>query len=113
MRTGTGLVILSSGTIGYLCSFSYQTRWVMVMQETSGSASRSRQIKSGIVLFLLLQVVIFTLQNTESINVVFLWMQFSLPRAMLLFVFFLVGFLSGLAVCNWKVLIGNKSKIEP
>lgn len=82
------------------------------MLEPSSSASRSRQIKSGIVLFLLLQVVIFTLQNTESINVVFLWMQFTLPRALILFVFFLVGFLTGLAVCNWKILIGNKEKIE-
>lgn len=83
------------------------------MIEPSSTASRSRQIKSGIVLFLLLLVVIFTLQNTESIVVVFLWTQFTLPRALILFVFFLVGFLTGLAVSNWKILIGSKTKVEP
>lgn len=83
------------------------------MPEAASDSSRSRQIRSGIVLFLLLLVVIFTLQNTESMVVVFLWMQFTLPRALILFVFLVVGFLCGLAVCNWKVLVGGPKKIEP
>jgi uncharacterized integral membrane protein len=81
------------------------------MTELSTEASRSRQIKSGIVLFLLLLVVIFTLQNTETMVVVFLWMEFVLPRALVLFVMFLTGFLAGLAVCNWKILLGNRNKV--
>ena len=78
------------------------------MIEPSTEASRSRQIKSGIVLLLLLLAVIFTLQNTETMVVVFLWMEFVLPRALVLFIIFLVGFLSGLAVCNWRILLGNR-----
>lgn len=84
------------------------------MQETDNiETSLSRQVKSGIVLVLLLLVVVFTLQNTESIVVVFLWMQFTLPRALLLFVFLAIGFLAGLAVCNWKILSGRQKKIAP
>ena len=81
------------------------------MIEPSSEASRSRQIKSGIVLLLLLLAVIFTLQNTETMVVVFLWMEFVLPRALVLFIIFLVGFLSGLAVCNWKILLGTRHKV--
>lgn len=80
------------------------------MIEPSTEASRSRQIKSGIVLLLLLLAVIFTLQNTETMVVVFLWMEFVLPRALVLFIIFLVGFLSGLAVCNWRILLGNRNQ---
>ena len=80
------------------------------MIEPSTEASRSRQIKSGIVLLLLLLAVIFTLQNTETMVVVFLWMEFVLPRALVLFIIFLVGFLTGLAVCNWKILLGNRKQ---
>lgn len=83
-----------------------------MMIEPDSESSRSRQIKSAIVLFLLLLVVIFTLQNTESMVVMFLWMQFTLPRALILFVFLVVGFLCGLAVSNWKVLIGGPKKPE-
>ncbi len=82
------------------------------MNEPFSTTSRSSRIKAGVVLFLLLIVVILTLQNTEGIVVVFLWTQFMLPRALLLFLFFLIGFLSGLAVSNWKVLIGHKSNVE-
>ena len=80
------------------------------MIEPSTEASRSRQIKSGIVLLLLLLAVIFTLQNTETMVVVFLWMEFVLPRALVLFIIFLVGFLSGLAVCNWRILLDNRNQ---
>ena len=80
------------------------------MIEPSTEASRSRQIKSGIVLLLLLLAVIFTLQNTETMVVVFLWMEFVLPRALVLFIIFLDGFLSGLAVCNWRILLGNRNQ---
>ena len=80
------------------------------MIEPSTEASRSRQIKSGIVLLLLLLAVIFTLQNTETMVVVFLWMEFVLPRALVLFIIFLVGFLSGLAVCIWRILLGNRNQ---
>lgn len=84
------------------------------MQEPdSMQTNLSRQVKSGIVLFLLLLVVVFTLQNTESIVVVFLWMQFTLPRALILFVFLVIGFLAGLAVCNWKILSARSKKNSP
>ncbi len=84
----------------------------MIEPTTVATSRRSAQIKSGLVLFLLLNVVVFTLQNTESIAVVYLWMQFSMPRALILFLFFVAGFLSGLAVCNWKILIKRKVSSE-
>jgi uncharacterized integral membrane protein len=77
------------------------------MQESSDTNTRSRQIKSGIVLALLFLVLIFALQNSESASVVFLFWELILPRAVIFFVFFLVGFLAGLAVCNWKILKGD------
>ncbi len=62
----------------------------------------SRQLKSGLALFLLSLVLIFALQNSESVSVVFLLWEMNLPRALILFVFFLAGFLLGAAVINLK-----------
>jgi len=64
----------------------------------------STQIKSGMVLLLLCLVIVFALQNSESASVVFLAWEMTLPRALIFFVFFLTGFLSGIAVSNWKKL---------
>lgn len=83
------------------------------MLEPSTDTGRSRQIKAGIILALLFLVLIFTLQNTETMPVVFLWKEFVLPRALVLFLFFVIGFVSGLALNNWKILTGSKTKIEP
>ena len=72
------------------------------MENETYSGDLARQIKAGVVLLLLCLVLVFALQNTETVNVVFLAWGLSLPRALLFFTFFVVGFLAGLAVSNWK-----------
>jgi len=77
------------------------------MVQSSSNENLKRQIRSGAVLLLLLFVLVFALQNTESVSVVFLLWELVLPRALVLLVFFLAGFLSGLAFSNWKKLIST------
>ena len=72
------------------------------MENEAQSGDLARQIKAGIVLLLLCLVLVFGMQNTETVNVAFLGWTLSLPRALLFFFFFVVGFLAGLAVSNWK-----------
>jgi len=67
----------------------------------------SRKIKPAIILLLLCLLMIFTLQNSESVTVAFFLWQMSLPRSMIFFVFFLTGFICGLAINNWKKLVGQ------
>lgn len=74
------------------------------MNKELESSDLSRQLKSGITLFLLCLVMIFALQNSDSVTVVLLFWQMTLPRVLIFFVFFTVGFLCGLAVSNWRKL---------
>lgn len=53
------------------------------------------QLKLGIVLTLLIAVVIFTLQNTELVTIQFLLWNFSLSRALMIFLVFAVGIVIG------------------
>lgn len=74
------------------------------------TTTRSRQVKAGIILTLLLLMLIFALQNSESTTVIFYFWQLNLPKALIFFVFFMIGFLIGLAVCNWKILVSPSKK---
>jgi len=47
------------------------------------------------IIILLLGVVLFTLQNTEQVQVHFLFWQFSASRALMLFIVLAIGFFSG------------------
>jgi uncharacterized integral membrane protein len=47
--------------------------------------------KTGLVVFLLLLVVVFIIQNITSYQVRFLFFQFAVPGAVLVFVAFLLG----------------------
>ena len=51
--------------------------------------------KLSLFMALLLAVVVFTLQNTESISIRFLFWQFSLSRALMLFLVLGIGILLG------------------
>jgi uncharacterized integral membrane protein len=82
------------------------------METKKESSNLSTQIKSGIVLLLLCLVIIFALQNSETVTVVFLWWEQSLPRVLIFFVFFLVGFLCGIAISNWRRLTHKKTPIN-
>jgi len=70
--------------------------------------SLSRKIKSVIILLLLCLLMIFTLQNSERVGVAFLFWDTTLPRSLIFFVFFIVGFLVGIAGNNWKKLIDRE-----
>ncbi len=80
------------------------------MDKEQGPESLLRQVKAGIVLFLLLLVLVFALQNSEIVTLEFLLWQLSLPRALIFFVFFAVGFVCGIAVSNWHTLTKKRRK---
>jgi len=47
-------------------------------------------------------VVIIVLQNTQSVETRILFITLSMPRAVLLFVTLLIGFVLGLVTANWR-----------
>ena len=80
------------------------------MEKHQDSGSTLRQVKAGIVLFLLLLVLVFALQNSETVVLEFLLWDLALPRVLIFFVFFAVGFVCGIAVSNWQTLTRHKNK---
>jgi uncharacterized integral membrane protein len=58
--------------------------------------------KLGLAMALLLGVVIFTLQNTEMISIRFMFWQFSLSRALLLFLVLGIGVLLGFLLGSYR-----------
>lgn len=80
------------------------------MANKQESGALVRQVKAGIVLFLLLLVLIFALQNSETASLEFLIWELALPRALIFFVLFAVGFICGIAVSNWQALTRRKNK---
>jgi len=59
----------------------------------------------GLAMALLLTVVIFTLQNTDMITIHFLFWQFSLSRALMLFLVLGIGVLLGFLLGTYR---GNR-----
>ena len=57
-----------------------------------------RSFKLGAGLFLLLLLVIFTIQNAEALEVNFLFWTLTMRRALLLFIVLVVGVLLGWAL---------------
>jgi putative membrane protein len=58
--------------------------------------------KLSLAMALLLTVVIFTLQNTEMISIQFLFWQFSLSRALMLFLVLGIGVLLGFLLGTYR-----------
>ncbi|MEW6519750.1 MAG: LapA family protein [Thermodesulfobacteriota bacterium] len=56
----------------------------------------------GLAMALLLGVVVFTLQNTEMITIRFLFWQFSLSRALMLFLVLGIGVLLGFLLGTYR-----------
>ena len=74
-----------------------------------------RNMKTKIVIIIVLAVllIIFVLQNTEIVIVNFWFWDLSLPRALLLFVTFAIGLITGLIVPSaQKSSPANKEQIE-
>jgi uncharacterized integral membrane protein len=59
-------------------------------------------VRSTLIIVLVGLVVIFILQNTERLNVEFLFWSFSLRRALLLFIVLLVGIITGYALAAFR-----------
>ena len=66
-----------------------------------------KKFKVIVILIVLLLVLIVILQNTESVKTKFLFKTFELPRAFLLFLTFIFGFIAGLLAV---IRVGGKSK---
>lgn len=66
-------------------------------------------IKMPLVILLLLLVVIFTLQNSEQVNINFLFWHVTLSRALMLFLVLAVGMLAGWIFAT----IGQKKNLPP
>jgi uncharacterized integral membrane protein len=60
--------------------------------------SIARRLKYAGMAIIALLVLIIVLQNTESVRTDLLFVSITMPRAVLLFVTFLIGFLLGLFV---------------
>lgn len=58
--------------------------------------------KLGLAMALLLTVVIFTLQNTDMISIHFLFWQFSLSQALMLFLVLGIGVLLGFLLGSYR-----------
>lgn len=59
------------------------------------------QIKTGVIGVVAVLLVIVVLQNTQSVETKILFVTVAMPRAVLLFVTLLVGFVLGLGVASW------------
>ena len=71
------------------------------------------KIKLSVGTVLILLVVVFTLQNTEVVNIKLLFWGFSLSRALMIFVVFGAGVLIGAFLSNLpKIMEKNGSKDE-
>ena len=55
-----------------------------------------RNIKLYAGLGLLILVVLFTLQNTETVPISFLFWEFRISRALMIFLVFVIGVLAGI-----------------
>lgn len=55
-----------------------------------------KKFKIIVIAIVLLLVLVVILQNTESVNIAFLFWSFPLPRALLLFLTFVFGVIAGL-----------------
>jgi uncharacterized integral membrane protein len=65
--------------------------------------------KLGLFMALLLVVVVFTLQNTESITIRFLFWQFSLSQALMLFLVLGIGILLGFLLGSLRTGAAGKN----
>ncbi len=70
-------------------------------EQTAEHDERTRMTTGTIIgLILLILVVVFTLQNTESVQLRFLLWQAQVSRALVLFIFLAIGIALGLVIGN-------------
>ena len=72
-----------------------------------------KKIKSITILFLVLMVAVFAIQNSEIIEVKFLVWSFSTPRVLLILSMIFIGFFIGISASSISAIkkpIANKQK---
>lgn len=68
---------------------------------------RATQIKLAVAALLTVLLVIVILQNTEQVETQVLFLTIPLPRALLLAVMLLLGFITGLLFAAWRARRGK------
>lgn len=68
------------------------------------------KIKLSLGALLLILVVVFTLQNSEVVNINFLFWSFSLSRALMIFLVFITGILLGTFLGNFSNIMDKLGK---
>ena len=68
------------------------------------------KIKLSLGALLLIFVVVFTLQNSEVVNINFLFWSFSLSRALMIFLVFITGVLLGTFLGNFSKIMAKVGK---
>lgn len=66
-----------------------------------------RKVKVAAFMVIIILVMIFTLQNTEQVEIRFLFWQLALSRSLLLFLVFALGLLSGFVLSVVKIDEGH------
>jgi uncharacterized integral membrane protein len=60
-----------------------------------------KRLRTLVIALVAVLVIIVVLQNTQSVETRILFVTLAMPRAVLLFVTLLVGFVLGLVAANW------------
>lgn len=71
------------------------------------------KIKLSLGALLLIFVVVFTLQNSEVVNIDFMFWSFSLSRALMIFLVFIAGVLLGTFLGNFTKIMAKIGKKVP
>lgn len=74
------------------------------------SSETKSNIKMAGIIFLVILVLIFTIQNIEMVTVTFLWYEVSMSRAVLVVALLIIGFILG-KLSRMKAKV-QKSKIH-
>ena len=69
-----------------------------------------KKMKNIITLVISLLIVIIVLQNTQSVETELLFMKVTMPRALLLFITLLVGFVVGIVTTSHFMTKSPKTK---
>lgn len=71
-----------------------------------------KKFKNALVVVIVLLVIIIILQNTQAVETKLLFMTITMPRALLLILTFLVGFVGGVFFLNYFQNRSSKSDEE-
>jgi len=71
-----------------------------------------KKLKIILIIIILLMALIVFLQNTETVETKLLFMTLSMPRALLLMLTFIMGFVGGLITASYILRKSDKPKAQ-